>query len=316
MNRDGRGSSHSITMERWLGSHFSLKHKKYRHFFFASKSITSNKSVFISMSLSLSFSLKTPMGTQTDQMKKFSYKRGSPRIIPGGSSGFSPNQSQICTHIALHGIRHNKKNHAITFNTSLHPISSIMVIKSICVIICIGLFSLISVCSADESPGYKILLEGGESILTENEDGSMTITIQSVIPYAAILDDPEYITLLEMVLPDTNTAMNAGVIFSNPDGDTTSFVQVSHPDYSAETMNLTFVIQPLEYYEGSILADLKEQSESLNPDIARKAHATRIFLEKGLPVSENYGGNDRCMDNCERYNEKSTRIFCEMNCMI
>jgi hypothetical protein len=190
-----------------------------------------------------------------------------------------------------------------------------MVIKSICIIICIGLFSLISVCSADESSGYKILLEGGESILTENEDGSMNITIQSVIPYAAIFDNPEYITLLEMVLPDNNIAMNAGLIFSNPDGDTTSFVQVSNPDYSAETMNLTFVIHPLEYYEGSILADLKEQSESLNPDIARKAHGTRIFLEKGLSVSENYGGNDRCMDNCERYNEKSTRIFCEMKCM-
>ena len=47
-----------------------------------------------------------------------------------------------------------------------------MVIKGIGIIFCIALFSLISVCSADESSGYKILLEGGESILSENEDGT------------------------------------------------------------------------------------------------------------------------------------------------
>lgn len=190
-----------------------------------------------------------------------------------------------------------------------------MRIISICTIICIGLFSLISVCSADESPGYKILLEGGESILTENEDGSMNLTIQSIIPYAAIFDDPEYITLLEAVLPDSNTTMNAGVIFSSPDGDNTSLVQVSQPDYSIDTKNLTFVIHPLEFYEGSILVDLKEQSESLNPDIVSNAHVTRIILEKALPVSKNYGDSYRCMDDCERYHDKSTRFFCEDKCM-
>lgn len=189
-----------------------------------------------------------------------------------------------------------------------------MRIKSICIIIFIGLFLLISVYSADETPGYKILIEGGESILIENEDGSMILTIQNVVPYGVIFDDPEYITLLETVLPDTNTTMNAGVVLSNPDGDNTSLVQVSNPDYSADTKNLTFAIHPLEFYEGSILADLKERSESLNPDIVKNAHVTRIFLEKGLPVSENFGDINRCMDDCERYHEKPTRFFCEMNC--
>ncbi|WP_324331639.1 hypothetical protein, partial [Methanospirillum sp.] len=157
-----------------------------------------------------------------------------------------------------------------------------MIIKNICVIICIGLFSLISVCSADESSGHKILLEGGESILTENEDGSMNLTIQNIIPYGVIFNNPESITLLEMTLADINPVMNAGLIFSNPDGDNTSLVQVSQSDYSADTKNLTFVIHPLEFYEGSILADLKERSESLNPDIVRNAHVTRIYLEKEL----------------------------------
>ncbi len=189
-----------------------------------------------------------------------------------------------------------------------------MIIKNIFIIICIGLFSLISLCSADESPGYKILIEGGESIVTENEDGSMILTIQNVVPYAAIFDDPEYITLLEMVLPESNITMNAGVVFSNPDGDNTSLVQVSQPDYSADAKNLTFVIHPLEFNEGSILADMKERSESLNPDIVRNAHLTRIYLEKGLSVSENYGDMNRCRDDCERYYPKATRFFCEMNC--
>lgn len=189
-----------------------------------------------------------------------------------------------------------------------------MRIISICIIICIALFSLISVCSAEDSPEYKILIEGGESILTENEDGSMILTIHDIIPYGVFFDEPEYITLLEMVLPDTNATMNAGVIFSSPDGDKTSLVQVSKPDYSADTKNLTFVIQPLEFYEGSILAYLKERSESLNPDIVKDAHLTRIYLEKGLSVSENYGDINRCMDDCERYYPKSTRYLCEMNC--
>jgi|GEM_PF-1067909 len=203
---------------------------------------------------------------------------------------------------------------AINYNTSSHPISIRMDIKGIEIICCIALFSLMVVGSADATFGYKILLEGGESIITENEDGSMILTIQNVVPYGVIFDDPEYITLLETVLPDTNSTMNAGVVLSNPDGDHTSLVQVSQLDYSAETKNLTFVIHPLEFYEGSILADLKERSESLNPDIVRNAHVTRIYLEKGLPVSENFGDINRCMDDCERYHEKPTRFFCEMNC--
>ena len=190
-----------------------------------------------------------------------------------------------------------------------------MVIKGIGIIFCIALFSLISVCSADESSGYKILLEGGESILSENEDGSMILTILNTIPYGVILDDPEYITLVEMVLPELNTTMNAGVVFSNPDGDNTSLVQVSHPDYSADTMNLTFVIHPLEFYEGSILADLKEQSESLNPDIVRKVHVTRLFIERGFSAPENLDIYDHCMANCEKYVEKPRRFLCETDCV-
>jgi hypothetical protein len=193
--------------------------------------------------------------------------------------------------------------------------SIIMRIKNICFIICIVIFSLISICSADESSGHKILVEGGESILTENEDGSMILTILDIIPYGVIFDDPEYITLLESVLPDNNVTMNAGVIFSSPDGNNVSLVQVSNPDYSADTRNLTFFIHPLEFYEGSILADLKDQSENMNSEIARKAHATRIFLEKGLSVSENED-ELRCKDKCERYNDKSTRFLCEMKCVI
>ncbi|PWR74870.1 hypothetical protein ACKUB1_13520 [Methanospirillum stamsii] len=190
-----------------------------------------------------------------------------------------------------------------------------MATRGFLIILYISLITLISVCYADESPGYKILIEGGESVLTENKDGSMNLTIQNVIPYAAIFDEPGYIVLLEMVLPEKNTTMNAGVIFSNPDGDNISLVKVSNPDYSADTMNLSFVIHPLEFYEGNILADLKGQSDSLNPDIPEKEHTTRIFIEKEITVSENYHNPDRCMDDCERYNEKSTRIFCEMNCM-
>ena len=188
-----------------------------------------------------------------------------------------------------------------------------MVIKGIGIIFCIALFSLISVCSADESSGYKILLEGGESILSENEDGSMILTILNTIPYGVILDDPEYITLVEMVLPELNTTMNAGVVFSNPDGDNMSLVQVSNPDYSADTKNLTFLIHPLEFYEGSILADLKERSENMNPEVVRNAHVTRIFLERGVSVPANDDKFDRCMDNCERPG-KPPWLICELIC--
>ena len=148
---------------------------------------------------------------------------------------------------------------------------------------------------------------------SENEDGSIILTIQNTIPYGVILDDPEYITLLEMVLPESNTTMNAGVIFSSPDGDKTSLVQVSNPDYSTDTKNLTFVIHPMEFYEGSILTDLKERSESLNPEIVRNAHVTRIFLERGLSVPENDDKFDRCMDNYERHG-KPPWLICELIC--
>ncbi|NLW75953.1 MAG: hypothetical protein GXY18_05945 [Methanomicrobiales archaeon] len=191
--------------------------------------------------------------------------------------------------------------------------SIIMRITNICFIICIGLFSLISVCSADEFSGYKILLEGGESVLTENEDGSMILTIQNTIPYGVILDDPEYITLLETVFPDNNTIMNAGMIFSTPEGSNISLVQVSNPDYSADTRNLTFFIHPLEFYEGSILADLKDQSENMNPEIVRKAQVTRIFLEKGVSVPENDDKFDRCMNNCEKPG-KPEWLICDWVC--
>jgi hypothetical protein len=188
-----------------------------------------------------------------------------------------------------------------------------MRIKNICFIICIVIFSLISICSADESSGHKILVEGGESILTENEDGSMILTILDIIPYGVIFDDPEYITLLESGFPDNNTTMNAGVIFSSPDGNNVSLVQVSNPDYSVETRNLTFVIHPLEFYEGSILADLKDQSENMNPEIVRKAQVTRIFLEKGVSVPENDDKFDRCLNNCEKPG-KPEWLICDWVC--
>ncbi|MFH0967336.1 MAG: hypothetical protein V1862_06595 [Methanobacteriota archaeon] len=150
-------------------------------------------------------------------------------------------------------------------------------------------FLLSGVCMADEAPGYQIYLQGSDSTLTEGANNMTVLTINDTIPYAVYLLNKSFVRPIDTILPTINGSINAAIVISGVDGETTSIVQVSNPVYSAGTNVLMLDVEPLTYYEGTVLKNFSDEEQNMTPDKIGKVVMTRVYLENHQKAPENTG---------------------------
>lgn len=156
---------------------------------------------------------------------------------------------------------------------------------------------LCSLSIGDETQGYLILMQGGNSTLIEGPEGRMILTIQDVVPYASQIKNFGYIKPISMILNDINGSVGAAIVLGKPDRISSSMVQILNPVYSEKSRTLSLDIHPLEFYDGTILSQYQENPENVTPELAKQAIVTRLFIEIPKPVP----GNDinmNCFNSC------------------
>ena len=138
----------------------------------------------------------------------------------------------------------------------------------------------------EETPGYVVLLQGGNSTLQEGVNDSV-LTIEDTNPYGVYLTNKSYIASIEDVIPAVNSSIDAAIVRSGKEGNSISIVTVSNPVYSKDTKELTIQVKPLKFYEGAILKNFADEKQGITPDTLSKATLTRVYLEINQIAPEN-----------------------------
>ncbi len=158
----------------------------------------------------------------------------------------------------------------------------------------ISLFLLVSLtgyCVADEAPGYLVYVQGGESAITNGSDEMYVITVKDIIPYFNITNGQKSSQIHVELLPKLTYPMNAALVLSGVDYETTVMVQVANVSFSDGNKILTLQADPLEYYEGTLLSEYNEQKSKLDPG---NYGASQIVMDSPIRVAEN---SDNCLDD-------------------
>jgi len=124
---------------------------------------------------------------------------------------------------------------------------------------------------------YPQKVGNSHSILQET-GGMMVITIQDLIPYLYVSDNEKSVLSPVEDLFGYATPLNAALVFSGPDGNSVSFIEVSNLSLSEGGRSLTLEVTPLLQYTGDILKSLESENDEMLTDTAG-ATRTGIFLE-------------------------------------
>lgn len=167
------------------------------------------------------------------------------------------------------------------------------------------LISLPGVCMAEESPTFVAYVQGGESSLNTDPNGVSVITVRDIAPYFHITDGEKSYLLSVGNLPGYSFPLNAALVFTEPDNESTYRVEVSNLSLSDGNTSLTLQVQPLEFYEGEVLkpfmstdTDIKTINELSNNIF------TGMYLELiGNPQanSEDYAAYEACWARCRTH---------------
>jgi len=178
------------------------------------------------------------------------------------------------------------------------------------------LLSLAGFCVADEAPGYTLYIQGGESSITEDTDGMITIKIQGIVPYFHLEFEKEKQLLPIGDISRYSLPVNAAIVSYGSDGDTTSLVQISNLSLSDENRVLTIQMKLLEFYDGDVLKDYAKDSKNLDITENEPNFEIGIIIEGASVTPENALPCIECYLDCVKfgYNPCVTCKGCTCNC--
>ena len=149
------------------------------------------------------------------------------------------------------------------------------------------LVSLAGVCIAEDIPGSVVYLQGGESSITNGSDGMPVVTVQDLVQYVHVTDGKKSILIPVQQLTNMTAPMNAALVLSGEDKESTFVVEVSNLSLSDGNNTLTLQVNPLEFYEGSVLKSFSNVSHDWTAEKQERYPQSGIYLEWSIPVPKN-----------------------------
>ena len=132
---------------------------------------------------------------------------------------------------------------------------------------------------ADEVPSYLGYVQGGESTITDGTNGTSVITVNDLIPYFHLADGNKSSLIPVERLTNMTNPMNAAMVFSGAENETTFMVEVSNLSLSDGNKVLTLHVKPLEFHEGELLKSFTSKKNELNTIKTGKSGNVGIYIE-------------------------------------
>jgi hypothetical protein len=150
---------------------------------------------------------------------------------------------------------------------------------SLGVICLLLLFLMIGVCMADETPSYLGYVQGGGSSITDGANGTYMITVNDVNPYFHLADGNKSTLIPVKQLTNMTYPMNAAMVFSGTDNETTFMADISNISLSDGNKVLKLQAHPISFYDGMTLRDFANVAIPLDQNYLNKPGSISFYLE-------------------------------------
>ena len=161
--------------------------------------------------------------------------------------------------------------------------------RAVCIIGFLLIGSLTGTCFADDNSGYVVYLQGGAGTLLKGANGTMDLTIHTMIPYYFIA-----IMNRNILMPLSHESvfeipLNAAFVSNGEEGEEVYLIKINSWNYDPETNELNLGITPLEFYEGDLLKRFADLKNELSAYKEGEAIRSGLYLEIIRDIPENSG---------------------------
>lgn len=105
------------------------------------------------------------------------------------------------------------------------------------------------------------------------------ITVQDIIPYFHIGDDMKSNLSPVGILTNLTYPLNAAVVFSGADNESTSMVLVENLSFSDGNKDINLQVTPIKSYDGERLKDFANAASLLDKSDINKAGSFSLYIE-------------------------------------
>jgi hypothetical protein len=149
-------------------------------------------------------------------------------------------------------------------------------------------------CVADEAPGYQVFIQGDGCSISKGSNSPYVITVKDIVPYFHITDGGKDWLISAERLTNLTYPVNAALVLSAGDNETTMMVQVTNVSLPDRDKGLTIQADPLPYYDGGHLQSFDAKRSELKTIYDSNYSKAAIYMEfeKGSPL--NGGANCLC----------------------
>nr|WP_319537809.1 hypothetical protein [uncultured Methanospirillum sp.] len=169
-------------------------------------------------------------------------------------------------------------------------------------IVLVLLLSLTGICCAADSPEYLGYLHGEGSVIVNTTEDMMTITVSNPDTVVNITKDGNTTSFPVSYLTNMSTPIDAVVVFNDKDSRSSSIVKIENLTFSDDKRSLTLQVQPLDYYDRTLLSPYAQETQNLRQLNTKTFNATGVFMELIKSAPDNAQGSglqcDTCVNNC------------------
>jgi len=164
------------------------------------------------------------------------------------------------------------------------------------------LLSLTGICCAADSPEYLAYLHGEESTIVNTTEDMMTITVSNPDTFVNITKDGNTTSTPVSFLTYFSPPIDAVAVFNDKDSKSASIVKIQNLTYSEDKRYLTLQVQPLDYYDRTLLSPYAQETQNLHQLDKKTFTETGLYMEiiKSAPDNGQESGLqcDTCVNNC------------------
>jgi len=146
-------------------------------------------------------------------------------------------------------------------------------------IILVLLLSLTGICCAGDSPKSLAFLHGEGSTIVNATEDMMTITVSNPDNFVNITKDGNTTSVPVSFLTYVSLPIDAVVVFNDKDSKSVSIVKIENLTFSDDKRYLTLQVDPLDYYERTLLSPYAQDTQNLHKLDKKTFNATGLYME-------------------------------------
>jgi len=143
----------------------------------------------------------------------------------------------------------------------------------------VAIILLTGICSAVETNGYLVYVQGGTGTLIDDNNGTDTLQISDLVPFYSASWEGKSNLMPVPFITGFPLPIHGAIVCTGQEGDSTSLIRITNWSLSDDMTVIDLEWKPVEFYDGTLLIPFDTDTKEITQEILDGSIMTGLYLE-------------------------------------